>query len=242
MSKIKLILALFVIGQYSFAQHIVFTDSILKKDLIKKELKIDLNNNGEIEFVEAELVTSLNLSRKGINNISEINYFKNLEKLEFYYNDIDSLIIRDLQKLKEINCGTNNMQFLKLVNLSSLKVLEAGNNKLISAEIINCPNIQRINLCVNLLTSIDLTKFILLEDLWICDNQLSAIDISHNSKLSQLYLDNNRLTELDIRKNLKLENIYVDDNVKRIVNANQKRNSPFLMKPPPEMALPPVGN
>lgn len=242
MSKIKLMLALFVIGQYSLAQHIVFTDSILKKELINKELKIDLNNNGEIEFVEAELVTSLNLSRKGISSISEINYFKNLEKLECYYNDIDSLIICDLQKLKEINCGTNNLQFLKLVNLSSLKVLEAGNNKLTSAEIINCLNIQRIGLCVNLITSIDLTKYILLEDLWICDNQLSVIDISYNSNLSQLYLDNNKLTELDIRKNLKLETIYVDDSVKRIVNADQKRNSPFLMKPPLEMAPLPAGN
>ena len=235
-------LILIVVGQYSFAQHIEFTDSVLKKDLLDKESKIDLNNNGEIEFIEAELVTSLNLSRKGIINISEINYFKNLEKLECYFNDIDSLIIRDLLKLKEINCGTNNMRFLKLVNLSSLKVLEAGNNKLTSAEIINCPNIQVMGLCVNLLTNIDVTNFTLLEDLWLCDNQLSVIDISQNSELSQLYLDNNKLTELDIRKNLKLKNIYVDDNVKRIINANQERNSPFLMKPPPEMALPPAGN
>lgn len=237
--KIRVLLAIIVIGKVGYSQQIVFTDSIFKNYLLDTELKIDLNNNGEIEVEEAEAVTRLEINNKSIKTISEIVYFKNIKKLDCYDNSIDSLYIKDLPKLKEINCRTNNMQFLKLENLNSLEKLIAGQNKLSSIIINDCPNLKVLYLQDNQLTNLDLTKFTLLEHLIISDNQLTEIDISKNPELNQITVDYNKLSELDIRSNLKLKYIYVDDNVKRIMTAEQKKKSPFLTKLPAEMPPPP---
>lgn len=239
---IIILLALTGIWQQSFAQHIEFKDSLFKKSLLAVELAIDLNNNNEIEFSEAEIVTILEINDKGITNISEIKFFKNLVELECYENKIDSLIIQDLPKLKEINCRTNNLSYLKLERLNSLEELIAGMNQLSSVEIYDCPNLKVLYLQENKLTNLDLTIFPLLKHLIIPNNELTNIDTSPNPELVQITVDYNHIKVLDIRKNLKIKYIYVDDNVKRIMTDTQKKNSPFLIKPPTQMAPPPAGN
>lgn len=241
-NKIKGLLIVILIGKFSFAQTIEFSDSVFKKCLLDKELKIDLNNNGEIEIEEAEAVKRLEINNKAITNISEIKYFINIEELTCYDNKIDSLYLKDLPELKEINCRTNNMHFLKLENLNSLVELIAGQNKLSTVFIKDCPNLKVLYLQENELTNIDVTNLPLLEHLIIPNNQLTEIDISKNPELHQITVGYNKLSELDIRNNFKLEHIYVDDNVKKVMNAEQKKNSPFKNKPPVEMAPPPPGN
>lgn len=239
---ITILLALTVIWQQSFAQHIEFKDSSFKKSLLAIELAIDKNNNNEIEFSEAEEVTILKINKKGITDLSEINFFKNLIELQCYDNKIDSLIIQDLPKLKKINCRTNNLSFLKLERLKSLEELIAGMNQLTSADIYDCSNLKVLYLQENKLKNLDVTNFPLLEHLIIPNNELTNIDISSNPELGQITVDYNRIKVLDIRKNLKIKSIYVDDHVKRIMTKKQQKNSPFLIKPPAQMAPPPAGN
>lgn len=224
------ILALIGIWQYSFAQHIEFKDPLFKKCLLDTKLGIDSNNNNEIELSEAKLVKSLEINDKGLTNISEILFFKNLEFLNCNDNKIDSLIIKDLPKLKEIYCRTNSMTFLKLESLNSLEELISGINQLSSIEINECPNLEVLYLQENKLTSIDLSKFPLLRHLILPNNELTSIDISSNPELVQITVDYNHIKVLDIRKNLKIKYIYVDDNVDRIMTEQQKKNSPFLTK------------
>ncbi len=235
------ILILSGIWQHIFAQHIEFKDPRFKKCLLDPELGIDTNHNLEIEFEEALSVKVIELNKKDLTDISEIRFFKNLERLSCYENKIDSLIIEDLPKLKELNCRTNHITYLKIEQLISLEKLIAGMNQLTFVEINDCPNLQSLYLQYNQLTNIDLTKFPLLKYVEISHNELHQIDISRNSNLIQITVDYNKLKELDIRKNTAIKYIYVDDDVERIMTKEQKKISPFLIKPPAEMTPPPSG-
>lgn len=235
MSKYILILFTLIVGrQKYFSQKIDFIDTNLKQCLLK-ELKIDLNQDNEIELSEAEIITDLVINNKGIVNLSDLKYFKNLENLICKGNKLDTVILKDLKKLKTIDLSANELKILNIENLQNLKELRAGVNQLKAIKINNCPYITTIYLHQNELTEIDISNLKELKFLFVPNNKIKVIDISNNIELIQLTIDYNNLNELDIQKNINLKYIYVDDSVKRIMNDYQKQNSPFLVKPPPEI-------
>lgn len=227
-------LLILTISSFVFGQHIEFRDSLFKRSLLDNIVKIDLNDNGEIEYDEAKLVLRLDVCNKGISHLSGLEHFVNLEELICYGNKIDTLIIRGMNHLKLLNCRTNGMQFLRLENLVALEELIAGNNSLTSIDIIKCPRLMALYLYGNQLNHIDLTKFPLLAYVYLEDNQLTELNVTKNPELYEIHAENNPLIQLDIRKNLKLIVVYVDDHIKLVMTEDQEHNPTFILKPPPE--------
>ena len=85
----KLFFILFFLTGIANAQIVNIPDANFKAKLLEADvtnniagnLKIDTNDNGEIEVSEAVLITMLNLSNSSISNLTGIQDFINLQSL-----------------------------------------------------------------------------------------------------------------------------------------------------------------
>jgi hypothetical protein len=118
------------IGFLANSQIINFTDANFKAKLLEADIdnqiaqdlnynyfKIDANNNGEIEFIEAEFVRGLNISNASISNLDGLNYFLNIESLDCNSNEIVDIDVSSLYKLNIIDFDNNPL--LETANLKN---------------------------------------------------------------------------------------------------------------------------
>lgn len=146
---------------------------------------IDVNGNGEIEVSEAENVVILIVSNSGtgINDLTGIEYFVNLERF---------------------HCAFNNLTSINLSELTSLKILQCSNNQLTSLNLSGLNQLEQVSCQNNQLTSLDISEQAQLK-LLICEgNQISSLNFSNNPALQRAYCGNNLLTTLDFGANPQL--------------------------------------
>ena len=119
---------------------------------------IDVNNDGEIQLTESQLVKFLDVRNSLITNLEGINNFDNLEHLvcsqnqisnlnisnllnlrtlHCYYNNILSIIFPSSSNLGLVKCHFNMVTQLDVSNLTGLEWLECQNNNLISLNVKN---------------------------------------------------------------------------------------------------------
>ena len=217
--KKNLTLIAILLAIFSNAQIINFTDPNFKtnllsitsspgpnvaKDLNGNTIKLDANNNGEIEISEAQNVSFLNIYGQTyptkISDANELKYFTNLTYLRFTYHNITTIDLSQLTKLTDV--------FLH-------------NNQLSSINTVGALALTQINCSYNNLQSLNVSSNINLQSL-ICEfNQLSNLTIGNLSNLWAVYLKNNNLTNLDFRKT-NLRNLHCDNN--QLVTLNIQNN------------------
>ena len=168
----------------------VFTDFKFKQAIIDA-LFPGRSLNAPIYLDELENVISLNVSKKGIDNLSGIEQFKNLEYLYCDSNNLSSIDISWNNKLIWLDCGSNNLSAIDISHNTRLEYFYCNNNAL-----------EEIELSAN--TS--------LAGLNLGNNSIKYIDISANVALRQVSVNNNNLTRLDVRKNLTLSYLNITMN------------------------------
>src|SRR6187551_491983 len=110
-------------------------------------LKIDLNDDGEIEVSEILNVKELHLNKSEISNLSGIENFANLTRLECSYNKLTNLDLSSLPLLYidcndniltslilgsrnvRVNCYDNKLTSLNVSGLNNLTYLDCSENK-----------------------------------------------------------------------------------------------------------------
>lgn len=145
---------------------------------------IDSNNNGEIEVSEAEAVAILQLSSANISDLTGIEYFTNLERLDCAFN--------------------SNLTSINLSQLTSLKMLQLRNNQLSSLNLSGLNQLEELSCQNNQLTSLDISEQTQLKLLLCEGNQISSLNFSNNPALQRVYCGNNLLTTLDFGANSQL--------------------------------------
>lgn len=105
--------------QMTHGQNIVFNNPDIELE-VKTQKNLPLNL--PITVAMADTITDIDLSGLGLNNLSDILLFKNLEYLIIKNNDINSLSeLRTLDKLKYINVSFN-----RLIDISCLKTFSTN--------------------------------------------------------------------------------------------------------------------
>ena len=123
-------LFLFFFGPLTQAQEIIFNDATFKKSLVKNK-KINTNGNSEIEIWEAmDYEGDINVSNRGILDLTGIEYFTSITKLNVSYNKLEKLDLGSNLALEEVYCNHNKIQKFDVSNLYELKVLQASNNRI----------------------------------------------------------------------------------------------------------------
>lgn len=194
------------------AQVIEFPDNVFKSKLLSADtsnglaknnsgqnIKIDINNNGEIELTEALLVYELNLSTSNINDIDDI---------------FDLTGILNFQNLKILNCNGNQLTSLNLSSLANLEEIYCNSNDLINLEVANLGQLKTLECSYNILNELDLSALISLETLKFNGNGLISnnLDFYENPNLSHLECHLNNISALNVSMLPQLKYLWCDTN------------------------------
>ena len=169
-------------------------------------IKADLNVDNKVSEAEAAYLKELDLSEKGLADLSDIKYFINLTELSCGSNQLTSLDLSNNTALTELSCTSNQLTSLDLSKNTALTELRCANNQL---------------------TSLDLSKNTALGILYCGANQFTTLDVSKNTALIYLYCSNNQLTSLNLSKNTALKTLWCEEN--QLTSLDLRNN--FIVKP-----------
>ena len=135
------------------------------------ELRCDKDGDGTLSQAELDGVTELYVAYANIKDLTGIELFPNLDKLDCKNNNLTRLDVSKNTKLTKLYCEFNQLTGLDLSKNTALTEL-------------NCQ--------VNQLTSLDLSKNTALTKLGCHDNQLTSLDLSKNTALDTLDCSGNK--------------------------------------------------
>ncbi|WP_191860626.1 T9SS type A sorting domain-containing protein [Hanstruepera ponticola] len=164
--------------------------------------KIDANDDGEIQVTEALETTYLNISSVGLDSISGIEAFTNLQHLTSNGNLENIWDLSELINLETLNLDENPVAFLDISNSSNLISFSAFLSGITDLDVSQNPNLESLNCQTCDLTELDISNNINLISLNCSNNYyLTSLDVSQNLNLEELILTGCGLTELDVTNN-----------------------------------------
>ena len=200
-------------------------DNVQFADLTFKTFCIenfDTNGDGELSCAEAEAVTVIDVTSKGIISLQGIECFSNLIDLSCGENQLTSLDLSNNTALTKLNCRYNQLTNLDVSNNSALIDLDCSYN-LLTNLVLNNAALTWLSCQFNQLTNLDLTTNTALTYLYCRNNQLTSLDVSNNSALANLICSpmndnhgNNLLGTLYLSYGQSIPNVTIDRSVLNI--------------------------
>ncbi len=178
----------------------------------------DLDNNGALSETEIQSALELDCSSSSIQDLSGIELFYNLQKLNCSNNGLKYLDLSQNKELKQLNCSNNPLISLQLQTNSKLEELICTSCGLKSLDLKGLELLTTLDASQNELTSIDLSTLLALNSLNISNNQLEVLDISKNQELQMLDARNNKLSSLDLSSNKKVQQALYDESVRLVIS------------------------
>ena len=177
----------------------------------------DKDNDEEISYSEALIITTIDVRTDNINSVQGIEYMSNLSSLELtptlFHGQLSSLDVSNNTSLTKLYCGDNQLTSLDVSNNLSLTSLSCGDNLLTTLDVSNNTALTELYCRSNQLTSLDVSRNLALTTLNCYRNLLTSLDVSRNIALTELDCGRNPLTTLDVSKNLALTNLSCGDSL-----------------------------
>ncbi len=228
MIKKTLLFLTLLLVQFVGAQNINFPDANFKNVLLLSKIdyndsnsnifmvypNIDSNNDGEISQAEALLVKGLNLGYAQLDNLSGLEFFTNLKRLESLYFNATTFDFPTLTNLEEVYLGNavtglgNITDFNLSSNVNLKKVTCNVNVPLVNLN--NLINLKSLTL-VGTFTEIDLSDATNLLELYL-KAPITELNLNNNNKLMTLVVSNCSLQNLDLSNCPNLETVSANDN------------------------------
>jgi len=164
-----------------------FPDAIFRNFLLTQKYGKD----GLLTQTEIADIKDMDVSNRGIDDLTGIQYFAALEILDCSRNNLTQLNVSTLTQLESFNCWENSLTSIDVSALTKLTMLGLEDNNL---------------------TSLDVSALTRLRDLAVSNNQLTSIDVTHNTALRGLLCDGNQLQTLDLTANTQLGTLNCQDN------------------------------
>jgi len=184
------------------AQKLNFKDPNFEKAVLEN---FDLNKNGSLEQLEADLVTNLFLVQKNITSADDARFFSNAKMIVLDDNRISNISITGLPHLELFSCTGCKISSFRAEGLKSLASLYLDNNLLENISLKETPRIDQLTLSLNQLKTIDITTLKNLRKLNVEHNKIQKLDISGNPGLQTLNVGGNTIKESDIKKGMKTD-------------------------------------
>lgn len=157
-------------------------------------------------------VTVLIINQANIKDLTGIELFPNLEKLDCKNNNLTRLDVSKNTKLTVLYCEYNHLTSLDLSKNTKLTELNCRDNQLTSLDLSKNTALTKLDCALNPLTSLDVSNNTALTYLDCNYNQLTSLDLSQNTALTKLGCHDNQLTSLDLSKNTALTILGCSDN------------------------------
>src|SRR5690606_34691042 len=146
------------------------TGNDVAKDVDGNNMKIDVNNDGEIQESEALNVYELRIDSSSIADLTGIEAFTNLTFLYCSFNNLEAIDVSNNTNLVDLVCISNDLTAIDVSNNTNLVNLACDSNDL---------------------TAIDLSNNVNLYYVGIGNNDISSLDFSNNPSLGYFYAANN---------------------------------------------------
>ena len=176
---------------------LAFPDPIFRQYVLDN---FDTDEDGKISKEEALQVTKIDCQSKSIESLDGVQYFRYLNTLSCYSNQLTSLDVSGCIALTKLECYSNQLTSLDLSKNTALTSLDCHNNQLTSLDVSGCTALTSLRCEINPLTSLDVSQNTALISLWCYSNNLTSLDLSKNTALRTLYCSSNKLTTLDVSK------------------------------------------
>lgn len=180
------------------------------------ELRCDKDGDGTLSQAELDGVTELYVAYANIKDLTGIELFPNLEKLDCKNNNLTRLDVSKNTKLTKLYCEFNQLTSLDLSKNTALTELNCQVNQLTSLDLSKNTALTKLDCALNPLTSLDVSNNTALTYLDCNYNQLTSLDLSKNTALTKLGCHDNQLTSLDLSKNTALDTLDCSGNKRQI--------------------------
>lgn len=171
------------------------------------ELRCDKDGDGTLSQAELDGVTELYAAYANIKDLTGIELFPYLEKLDCKNNNLTRLDVSKNTKLTKLYCEFNQLTSLDLSKNTALTELNCQVNQLTSLDLSKNTALTKLDCALNPLTSLDVSNNTALTYLDCNYNQLTSLDLSKNTALTKLGCHDNQLTSLDLSKNTELDTL-----------------------------------
>ena len=172
----------------------------------------DKDNDDCLTPAELAAVEYMALYNKSIGDLTGIEHFTDLTKLDCRRNQLTSLDLSKNTALEVLNCNNNPLTSLVLGGNTALTKLSCTNNQLTSLDLSKNTALQVLDCGGNQLASLDVSANTALKELYCGDNPLTALDVSANTALTDLNCINTQRASLDVSKNTALTSLLCGDN------------------------------
>lgn len=180
------------------------------------ELRCDKDSDGTLSQAELDGVTELYVAYANIKDLTGIELFPYLEKLDCKNNNLTRLDVSKNTKLTKLYCEFNQLTSLDLSKNTALTELNCQVNQLTSLDLSKNTALTKLDCALNPLTSLDVSNNTALTYLDCNYNQLTSLDLSKNTALTKLGCHDNQLTSLDLSKNTALDTLDCSGNKRQI--------------------------
>ncbi|MBK9225179.1 MAG: T9SS type A sorting domain-containing protein [Flavobacterium sp.] len=167
-------------------------------DQFGNSIRIDSNNDGEIQKSELTIIRVLIVSGSGIANLTGIEAFPVLNELYCNDNSLTNLNVSALTYLMRLDCNNNQLTSLNVLGLINVHTLNCENNKLTSLNVSGITALNRLYCDNNFLTTLNVSGLANLYWVYCSNNLLTSINFSGSPNLSYLYCTYNKLTNLNV--------------------------------------------
>jgi Leucine-rich repeat (LRR) protein len=225
-----LILTLFLFSTVQ-AQGITISDANFKAKLLEandnsyiaigingEKIKIDTNNDNEIQLNEALNVFELNINFFNISDLKGIENFTNLKVLQCVGNLLKTLDTSGLNNLKALYCSNNQILNLNVLASENLEVLQCHSNPLADLNVSGLKKLITLDCVYSNLINLNLSGLSNLETLNCNNNQLTNLNVTGAVNLKYLKCDYNKLDNINVLECINLETLICDKN--EITNLN----------------------
>ncbi|AZA92646.1 Internalin-J precursor [Chryseobacterium nakagawai] len=230
MKKIYLVLLMTMFSALQ-AQIVTIPDVKLKNKLLSStatnniamnstgsSIKIDANNDGEIQLSEALAVEKLNVESSAIVNISGLEAFSNVKELNLMSNNLISASL-SFPELKSLNISSNYLTSINITNCPLLQSIDITSNNLSTQALTNnslvnlytgghqlqhlnlqgIPAVKKVLISYSNLETINAANMPFLEELEISNaSKLSQLNLSGSLQLKSLAMQYTGLINLDL--------------------------------------------
>ena len=217
-----LVFTMFWIGLISFSQNTHVPDDNFEQALIN--LGYDSGSLDDyVPTVNISNVTDLNVGFHFINDLTGIEDFTALLRLDCSSNNLSSLDVSNNLVLTELSCWSNPLGSLDVSNNTQLTFLDCNFSQLTSLDVTQNNLLTTLNCGSNQLTSLDVTQNNLLTTLNCDYNNLTNLDVSNNLALTSLHCVYNTINSLDVGNNTSLTEVYCSwNNLSNLIVGNNQ--------------------
>ena len=173
---------------------------------VNEQVAADPNDNDL-----AENVTEIDCQGLGIQQVSGLAFFPNLQTLVLENNFITSADLSGANALLDLNLNENQLQSINLPALPNLEFLEMQDNFFQHLIVHNMPALIFLYMSFNELESLDLENLPNLRYLHLSGNELDSIDLGNLPSLRSVLLSGNNFLTLDLTNVPSLQSLTMND-------------------------------